>query len=63
VLDEYNSILCNRDSEVKIVAGQDEYVAKCIGIDENGRLIVERDGKMEKIDSGEVHVRGLYGYI
>jgi BirA family biotin operon repressor/biotin-[acetyl-CoA-carboxylase] ligase len=48
---------------VKIVAGQDEYVAKCIGIVENGRLIVERDGKMEKIDSGEVHVRGLYGYI
>ena len=35
-----------------------------IGIDSQGRLIVEdKNGQREKIISGEVSVRGLYGYV
>lgn len=63
IIDEYNSVLCNRDSEVKVISGEKEYIAKSLGIDNHGRLLVERDSRIEKVDSGEVHVRGLYGYV
>ncbi|MDO4556974.1 MAG: biotin--[acetyl-CoA-carboxylase] ligase, partial [Lachnospiraceae bacterium] len=34
------------------------------GIDEEGSLIVcDENGQIEKIISGEVSVRGLYGYV
>ena len=34
------------------------------GIDDQGNLLVEKaDGTIEKVYSGEVSVRGLYGYV
>ena len=33
------------------------------GIDNDGSLLIEVDGKIKKIDTGEVSVRGLYGYV
>lgn len=32
-------------------------------VDDSGALIVERDGKRQRIFTGEVSVRGLYGYV
>ncbi|MDE5779192.1 MAG: biotin--[acetyl-CoA-carboxylase] ligase, partial [Lachnospiraceae bacterium] len=55
--------LFNRCKEVKIVEQNRELVMMEIGIDETGALMVENEtGEKERIISGEVSVRGLYGY-
>ncbi|MCR4781186.1 MAG: biotin--[acetyl-CoA-carboxylase] ligase [Lachnospiraceae bacterium] len=59
----YNSRLLNKDKKIKVMDPRGEYEAKALGIDECGKLIIEKDGEEMKVDSGEVHVRGLYGYV
>jgi BirA family biotin operon repressor/biotin-[acetyl-CoA-carboxylase] ligase len=71
----YESRLLNRDQKVCVLdpVGNWEGIAR--GIDENGRLLVEpEDGMVQgerlsgeaclrAVDSGEVSVRGVYGYV
>jgi len=59
----YNRELINRDREV-LITGKDMTVrATARGIDRTGALIIEKeDGTTEAVSSGEVSVRGLYGY-
>lgn len=62
--EEYNQLLVNRGREVKIIEKDQERILTAIGIDHKGGLVVEDDeGKRETIISGEVSVRGLYGYV
>jgi BirA family biotin operon repressor/biotin-[acetyl-CoA-carboxylase] ligase len=50
--------------QVKIVRGQDVRSGTATGIDENGGLIVHYDsGEIGVVYSGEVSVRGMYGYV
>lgn len=50
--------------EVRIISNKKEVKVKAIDITEEGELLVEmKDGKTKKIISGEVSVRGLYGYV
>ncbi|ABK61508.1 MULTISPECIES: biotin--[acetyl-CoA-carboxylase] ligase [Clostridium] len=57
-----NSALIGND--IKIIKRNEEVFAKAIGLTEDGELIVEyNDGKVDKIVSGEVSVRGMYGYV
>ncbi|KEI11561.1 biotin--acetyl-CoA-carboxylase ligase [Clostridium novyi B str. ATCC 27606] len=57
-----NSALLGK--EVKIIRKSTEVFAKALTIAEDGELIVEyNDGKVEKIVSGEVSIRGIYGYV
>lgn len=61
---EYNHLLVNRNREVKIIEKDRERVLTAIGIDKNGALLVkDAQGNQEAIISGEVSVRGLYGYV
>lgn len=61
---EYNSLLVNRNREVKISEKERERVLTAIGIDKTGALLVkDAEGNQEAIISGEVSVRGLYGYV
>ncbi len=64
---EYNNALANRDKEVKILYGMAENAKKtetgiARGIDKNGALIVDTKSGTRHVLSGEVSVRGLYGY-
>lgn len=60
----YNSLLVNCGKEVRIVDREAERRLLAVGIDDSGRLIVEHEnGEREAILSGEVSVRGLYGYV
>ncbi|SHJ94444.1 biotin--[acetyl-CoA-carboxylase] ligase [Hespellia stercorisuis] len=60
----YNRMLVNRDRDVRILAPGNEYNAHAIGINEQGELLVRRgDGRTEAVYSGEVSVRGIYGYV
>ena len=63
IRDEYNRNLIHMEKEVEILKGNSSYKARSLGIDENGQLITERDGQREAVISGEVSVRGVYGYV
>ena len=77
IRDEYNSFLVSLDREVRLIDNSTDgssgnnadnnleaekiYISK--GIDDTGALLVtDSEGKIAAVRSGEVSVRGLYGY-
>jgi len=62
--DEYESRLLNKGRKVKIIEKDEEFAATALGITDVGELIIQKeDGTKRLINSGEVSVRGLYGYV
>ncbi|WP_432628191.1 biotin--[acetyl-CoA-carboxylase] ligase [Brotaphodocola sp.] len=61
--EEYNSRLVNMGREVKVLAPKGDYIGTSYGITDTGELIVETDGQRREVMSGEVSVRGVYGYV
>ncbi len=61
--EEYNKYLVNVDNKVRVIGTNGDYEAIAKGIDDDGELIVNKDGKPTKVLSGEVSVRGVYGYV
>ena len=60
----YNQKLVNVEREVKVLAPGGDYTGISHGINDAGELIVELpDGSIREINSGEVSVRGIYGYV
>jgi len=56
------SLLINK--EVRVINGNNEVICTVIDIDDDGELIVKhKDGTINRVISGEVSVRGIYGYI
>ena len=50
--------------QIRIVRGDDEFYATAMDIDPDGGLIAKlSDGKLTTVSSGEVSVRGMYGYL
>ncbi|MFR1707474.1 MAG: biotin--[acetyl-CoA-carboxylase] ligase [Clostridium sp.] len=50
--------------EVRIINGSNEAICTVLDIDDEGELIVRyKDGTVSRVISGEVSVRGIYGYI
>ena len=61
---EYNAYLVNNGRQVQILAPQGAWTGVSLGIDQEGQLLVEKpDGGIEPVVSGEVSVRGVYGYV
>ncbi|QHQ59872.1 biotin--[acetyl-CoA-carboxylase] ligase [Anaerocolumna sedimenticola] len=68
---DYNEMLINRNRQVKIVGNDSEYIGLALGINETGALLVqtdetirgERKTVIKTVMSGEVSVRGVYGYV
>lgn len=64
LIDEYNANLANMDNKVKILEPSGEYEGISKGINEFGELIViDNEGNEKIVRSGEVSVRGIYGYV
>lgn len=62
--EEYNQKLVSMGKEIKVVSYDGERRGRSGGINEAGELYVTfEDGTQELVCSGEVSVRGLYGYI
>ncbi len=61
--EEYERYLANLNERVRIEAQENSYEAIARGIDDRGQLIIEVDGQQQIISTGEVSVRGIYGYI
>lgn len=50
--------------EVKIIKNNEEIIAKAIDVNKDGNLVVKYEsGETDNIISGEVSIRGLYGYV
>ncbi|WP_058486500.1 biotin--[acetyl-CoA-carboxylase] ligase [Defluviitalea phaphyphila] len=63
-LEEYKDYCLTLNKDVKINSNKESFVGKAIDISEEGELIVQKeDGEIITVFSGEVSVRGLYGYI
>lgn len=63
-VDLYESYLVNKDKEVRVLDPKGEYKGIAQGINDNGELIVQKeDGSFVRVDSGEVSVRGVLGYV
>lgn len=64
LLADYNAHLVNKGKQVRIVERTGEWTAIAEEMDEKGELVVTLpDGTKKNIISGEVSVRGLYGYV
>ena len=69
-VEEYDELLANKDKEVIIYHGMVEdatpdKISRGIarGIDKDGSLLVEIDGSVTPVMSGEVSIRGVQGYV
>lgn len=63
LLEAYNSMLVNKNHRVRVLDPLGEYEGTAMGVNDRGELLVERDGQLVKVSSGEVSVRGIYGYV
>ena len=61
--ENYENHLVNIGKDVQILDPKGIYQGIALGIDETGALLVNAEGKIKRIISGEVSVRGLYGYV
>ena len=63
-LEEYRRRCLTVGRRVKILRGQQSSEAEAVAVDESFGLTVRCDnGAVETLHSGEVSVRGLYGYV
>ena len=63
-LQEYEAACVTVGREVRILRGERVAYATALGIDENGGLLVRyADGRLDCVSTGEVSVRGMYGYL
>ena len=64
LLEDYNGKLANCGRTVRVLNPAGEYSGTAIGIDREGELLVEmEDTTVRRVLSGEVSVRGIYGYV
>lgn len=62
--EEYNRELVNVGREVTVLAPAGDYTGVSHGINREGELVVElAGGEIRNVVSGEVSVRGVYGYV
>lgn len=62
--EEYISRCVNIGKQVRLLSSNDEKLAEAVDIAEDGSLIcLDEKGERFTVSSGEVSVRGIYGYI
>lgn len=63
-LDRYRADCITVGQEISLVRGDEVRHGKALDVDDNGALVVEfADGTKQAVQSGEVSIRGMYGYI
>jgi len=63
IMDEYRSRCITLGKEIILVRGEETAYGKALELDDEGGLLVRfQDGTERIVSSGEVSVRGMYGY-
>lgn len=60
---EYNAHLVNMHQNVRVLDAKDPYEGRAMGITPRGELMVDTWESRKLVSSGEVSVRGIYGYV
>lgn len=60
---EYDELLVNRNKSVRVLDPKEPFDGKAMGITHKGELIVDTWESRKLVSSGEVSVRGIYGYV
>ena len=60
---EYESLLANKEKQVMVLDPGGAYEGVAKGITNKGELLVETQDGLQTVSSGEVSVRGIYGYV
>lgn len=60
---QYEKMLVNMGKQVRVLDPKEPFEGKARGITDTGELIVDTWDKTVTVSSGEVSVRGLYGYV
>ncbi len=64
IIEKYKKLCVNMDMDIIAVKNNNKIQGKAIDISKTGELIIKKeDGTTLNINSGEVSVRGMYGYI
>ena len=63
IVPEYKSVCVNIGKRVSILYGEHQTTGTAVDINENGHLVVDTDEGEITVSSGEVSVRGVYGYV
>lgn len=63
ITDDYRELCVTIGKEVSVIYPNRTINGRAIDINNNGELIVETDKGIIEVDSGEVSVRGMYGYV
>ena len=61
--EEYDQLLVNRGRQVRVLDPKEPFEGKAMGITKKGELIVDTWESRKMVSSGEVSVRGIYGYV
>jgi len=60
----YEALCVNVNQKVRVESGKEEFTGQGLGITPEGQLLVKDEfGEVVKLYSGEVSVRGIYGYV
>lgn len=63
IVHEYDKCLANRGQKVKVLDPKGQYEGVAQGITRRGELMVDTWESRKLVSSGEVSVRGIYGYV
>ena len=64
LLDAYRKDCMTLKKQVVLVRGEEKMYGTARDIDDDGGLVVQfEDGSIQSVQSGEISVRGLYGYV
>ena len=64
ILEQYRRDCVTIGREISVVRANDIRHGTAVAVDENGALVVVYpDGTAEAVNSGEVSIRGMYGYV
>lgn len=64
IMEDFRHRCVTIGSEISILRGDEVRHGKAIGVDDDGGLeVILADGTMQTVTSGEVSIRGMYGYL
>lgn len=64
IMDTYRRLCITLGKEVKVIRGDCVDFGTALDLDEDGGLLIRfRDGSKKYVASGEVSIRGMYGYL
>lgn len=59
----YRKLCVTVGKQIQVIRGDERYPAEAVSVDRSGALIVKTsDGQTKAVNSGEVSIRGMYGY-